>query len=343
MKITREKLIKLSESYVQQRARKDRSLVCAYLTGSLLREYPFINGTTDVDIIMIHSDLPQAWREITGISDEASFDIYHYPKQYFVNTRNLRTDPWIGSSLCFDPIVLFGKGHWYEFVLSSVEASFFLPETAMQRSLVFNNEAHKYFAQLQRLANSKYETTYVFNYILCIENAVNSVACLCKRPLTMRHFLQDFAECAAELGSTDLVPAAESLFTDQPLEQYYAYYSQFWNYYLDYFSNYVKEDFFPEYGKFRLPYFTKPVEAFWEAHLPSAVWIMLNTWTQIFSAMNMEYHESFHSFLGMNSLTPGQAFTRLPQIDKFLEQVDDTIDNWGKSHGIEEGTSIYLE
>ncbi len=342
MKITREKLTKLSESYIAQRARKDRSIVCAYLTGSLLREYPFINGTTDVDIIMIHSDLAQAYREVTGISEEASFDIYHYPKQYFANPRNLRTDPWIGSSLCYDPIVLYGKGHWYEFVLSSVEASFFLPETTMQRALVFNNESHKYFLKLQQLANTKYETTYVFNYLLCIENAVNSVACLNKKPLTMRHFLQDFNECCTELSNPDLVAETEKLFTEQPLDQYYKYYFQYWNYYFDYFSNYVKEDFFPEYGKFRLPYFTKAVEAFWEAHLPSAVWIMLNTWTHIFSAMNMEYNESFHSFLGMNGLTPMQARTRLPQIDHFLEQIDDTIDNWGKSHGIDEETQIYI-
>lgn len=344
MRITREKLLKLSESYVQQRSRKDRSIQCAYLTGSLLREYPFINGTTDVDIIMIHSDLAQAYREVTGISEEATFDIYHYPKSYFANPRNLRTDPWIGSSLCFDPVVLFGKGHWYEFVLSSVEASFFLPENIMQRALVFNNNAHRYFYQLQRLANSKYETTYVFNYLLCIENAVNSVACLSKKPLTMRHFLQDFNECCAEVGNTSLVSETEKLFTDQTsIEQHYTYYYQFWNYYFDYFSNYVKEDFFPEYGKFRHPYYTKAVEAFWEAHLPSAIWIMLNTWTHIFSAMNMENNESFHSFLGMNGLTPAQGPKRLEEIDHFLEHVDDTIDNWGKSHGIEDGTSIYLE
>ncbi len=343
MRITREKLLKLSESYIQQRARKDRSIVCAYLTGSVLREYPFINGTTDVDIIMIQNDLDKAYREVTGISEEASFDIYHYPRSYFANPRNLRTDPWIGSSLCFDPIVLFGKGHWYEFVLSSVEASFFLPENTIQRALVFNNESHKYFLQLNRLANSQFETTYVFNYLLCIENAVNSVACLSKRPLTMRHFLQDFNDCCTELGCPDLPAAAESLFTQQPLDQYYSYYSQFWNYYFDYFSNYVREDFFPEYGKFRLPYYTRAIEAYWEAHLPSAVWIMLNTWTHIFSAMNMEQNESFHSFLGMNGLTPQQAQNRLPQIDHFLEQIDDTIDNWAKSNGTEDGTSIYIE
>ena len=343
MKITREKLLKLSESYLQQRARKDRSILCAYLTGSLLREYPFINGTSDVDIIMIHNELPQAYREITGISDEASFDIYHYPKSYFANPRNLRTDPWVGSSLCFDPIVLFGKGHWYEFVLSSVEASFFLPENTMRRALVFNNEAHKYFSKLQRLANTKYETTYVFNYILCVENAVNSVACLNGKPLTMRHFLQDFSECCGGIGHPELPEAAERLFTEQPLEKYASYYSQFWNYYFDYFSNYVKEDFFPEYGKVRLSYYTKAVEAYWEAHIPSAVWIMLNTWTHFFSAMNLEYNESFHSFLGMNGLTPAQAANRLPQIDHFLEKIDDTVDNWGKANGIEEGTSIYIE
>ncbi len=334
MKITRDKLLKLSDSYLQQRARKDRSILCAYLTGYLVREFPYINSTTDVDIIMIHSELPQAYREITGISEEASFDIYHYPKSYFANPRNLRTDPWIGSSLCFDPIVLFGKGHWYEYVLSSVEAFFFLPENTMRRALVFNNEAHKYFAQLQRLANTKYETTYVFNYLLCIENAVNSAACLKSKPLTMRHFLQDFNECCIELGHPELPEAAERLFTEQPLEQYYSYYTKFWNYYFDYFSNYVKEDFFPEYGKVRLPYYTKAVEAYWEAHLPSAVWIMLNTWTHFFSAMNLEFNEGFHSFLGMNGLTPQQAVNRLPQIDHFLEQIDDTIDNWGNANGI---------
>ena len=344
MRITKEKLQRLSQSYTTQRARKDRSIVCAYLTGSLLREYPFINGTTDVDIIMIHSDLQQAYREVTGISDEASFDIYHYPRNYFANPRNLRTDPWIGSSLCYDPIVLYGKGHWYEFVLSSVEASFFLPENTMQRALVFNKEAHKYYAQLQRLAGSQYEVTYVFNYLLCIENAVNSVACLCKRPLTMRHFLQDFIECCTELNSIDLIPETIGLITENSgLEQYYQYYSQFWNYYFDYFSNYVKADFFPEYGKVRLPYYQKAVEAFWETHLPSAVWIMLNTWTHIFSAMNMEQNEAFHSFLGMNGLTPQQAQKRLSGIDRFLEKIDDTIDSWGKSHGLEDGTGIYLE
>ncbi len=344
MRITREKLQKLSQSYTAQRARKDRSIVCAYLTGSLLREYPFINGTTDVDIIMIHSDLQQAYREISSISEEASFDIYHYPRNYFANPRNLRTDPWIGSSLCYDPLVLYGKGHWYEFVLSSVEASFFLPENTMQRALVFNKEAHKYYTQLQRLVNTQYEVTYIFNYLLCIENAVNSVACLNKRPLTMRHFLQDFIECCNELNSIHLVPEVIRLITDNTnLDQHYQYYSQFWNYYLDYFSNYVKADFYPEYGKVRLSYYQKAVEAFWETHLPSAVWITLNTWIHIFSAMNIEQNEALHSFLGMNGLTPQQGMKRLEEIDHFLEQVDDTIDNWGKSHGLEDGTGIYLE
>lgn len=344
MKITKEKLLRLSDSYIQQRSRKDRSIVCAYLTGSLLRDYPFINGTTDVDIIMIHSDLPQPYRELTGISDEASFDIYHYPRSYFANPRDLRIDPWIGSSLCFDPIVLFGKGHWYEFVLSSVEASFFLPENCLQRALIFNRESHKFYSKLQRLINTQYDVTYVFNYILCIENAVNSLACLNHRPLTMRHFLQDFIECCNDLNCTNLIAETIGLISENNnLEQYYQYYSQFWNYYFDYFSNYVREDFFPEYGKFRLPYYQKAVEAYWETHLPSAVWIMLNTWTHIFSAMNMEQNEAFHSFLGMNGLTPQQGMNRLEQIEHFLEQVDDTIDNWVKNHGIEGGTSIYIE
>ena len=344
MRLTKERLLRLSDSYMVQRSRKDRTIVCAYLTGSILRDYPFINGTTDVDIIMIHSDLQQAYREVTGIAEDATFDIYHYPREYFANPRNLRTDPWVGSSLCFDPIVLFGKGHWYEFVLSSVEASFFLPENCLQRAMVFNREAHKYYFKLQKLVNTQFDVTYAFNYMLCIENAVNSIACLSKRPLTMRHFLQDFIECCNDIGNTGLVGETIGLITENTnLEQYYQYYTQYWNYYFDYFSNYVRADFYPEYGKFRLPYYQKAVEAFWEAHLPSAIWIMLNTWTHIFSAMNMEQNEGYHSFLGMNGLTPQQGPKRMEEIDHFLEQVDDTIDSWSKSHGIESGTTIYIE
>ena len=33
----------------------------------------------------------------------------------------------------------------------------------------------------------------------------------------------------------------------------------------------------------------------------------------------------------------------MEEIDHFLEQVDDTIDSWGKSHGLEDGTSIYID
>ncbi len=345
MRITREKLIKLSEGYIQQRAKKDRTVVCAYMTGSMLKEYPFINGTTDVDIIMIHTDLQQAYRELMSISEEATFDIYHYPKEYFQNTRTLRTDPWLGSSLCFDPVVLFSKSHWYEFILSSVEASFFVPENTMGRALVFNKEAHKYFSQLGRLANTNLDVTYVFNYLLCVENAVNSLACLTRNPLTMRNMLNAFTEVCADLdGASDLPKTVEGLITKTPdAAKFMPYYVQNWTYYFDYFAGYTNPGFYPEYAKFRLPYYTKAVEAYIEAHLPSAVWIMLTTWTHINAAMRIEQNDAFHSFLMMNALHPQAAFERMKELDKFLERVDDTIDAWGKAKGISDGTGIYLE
>lgn len=344
MRVTKEKLIKLSETFIRQRALKDRTILCAYLTGSILKEYPFINGTTDVDMIIIHTDLQQAYREPVSISEEATFDIYHYPKEYFQNPRNLRTDPWIGSSLCFDPLAIFKKGHWYEFILSSVESSFFVPENVMSRALVFNKEAHKYFSALSRFANTTYDVTYVFNYLLCLENALNSLACLTRNPLTMRNMLRSFTEVCAELEGADELPKqAAALITKQPdVAKFMPYYVQHWSYYFDYFAAYTNPGFYPEYAKFRLPYYIKAAQGYVEADLPSAVWIMLTTWTHINAAMRIEQNEAFHSFLMLNGLHPQLAFERMKELDAFLERVDDTIDAWGRSKGISDGTAIYM-
>lgn len=127
MRITKDRLVRLSESYIAKYAKNDRSIMCVYMDGSLLSDEPFIDGTTDVDLTIVHDRHIETAREIVAIAPDASFDLLHIGRDKFENTRALRTDPWLGSSLCFDPVVLLGKGHWFEFVLASVEASFFLP------------------------------------------------------------------------------------------------------------------------------------------------------------------------------------------------------------------------
>ena len=73
-------------------------LVCAYITGSLTLEDPLIGGTTDIDLIYVHSLETTQRREIVPITDDFHLDIAHFPQSYFSQPRELRTDAWVGSS-----------------------------------------------------------------------------------------------------------------------------------------------------------------------------------------------------------------------------------------------------
>jgi hypothetical protein len=58
MRITREKLLKFAQNFVEQQIFFKKRAVCIYLTGSLLSDEPLLGGTTDVDLIYIHDSEP---------------------------------------------------------------------------------------------------------------------------------------------------------------------------------------------------------------------------------------------------------------------------------------------
>lgn len=344
MIVTREKLIRLSESFIQNLAQTDRGIICAYLTGSILNDFPFIDGTTDVDIIIVHTDIPNAYREIKEITSDVTLDIYHYPKEYFSNTRNLRLDPWIGSSLTYDPIVIYGKGHWFEFVHSSVEANFFLPENILERSLFFYKQAQKNFAQYKKLCKTNYEVTTVYNFFLCVENAVNAIACLSNKPLSTRRFFRDFEKRCESIENFELYGKTKNLILGSTkVINNKDYILQAWGYYVDYFAKFTRPDYYPEYGESRINYYQKPASGLWTSDPISSVWIILYSWTQIMTGMKIENNEHYHSFVEMLGLDQKNSEEKIVTMEHFLDNVTVIIDQWGKDKGIQESTEIYTE
>ncbi|HZW05247.1 MAG TPA: hypothetical protein VFF68_15045, partial [Anaerolineaceae bacterium] len=69
MRITRDHLLKIAREMAEQRARRNRGLVCIYLTGSLLTDAPLLGGTADIDLILIHNSEPAYPREVVRITD----------------------------------------------------------------------------------------------------------------------------------------------------------------------------------------------------------------------------------------------------------------------------------
>ena len=68
MKMTRDRLQNITQTFINKRLRSDHSIICIYLVGSMLKEDPFINGSADVDLVVVHDIPVENSREIISIS-----------------------------------------------------------------------------------------------------------------------------------------------------------------------------------------------------------------------------------------------------------------------------------
>ena len=132
MRITRALLHKLARDNAEKIVRRNRELVCIYLTGSLLEAEPLLGGTTDIDLIVVHNSQPAYPREMVHLSDEVHLDIAHLSIDSFRQPRSLRTDPWLGSFLNANPTLLHDTQHWFEFTQASAGAQFDQPENVIE-------------------------------------------------------------------------------------------------------------------------------------------------------------------------------------------------------------------
>lgn len=237
MILNKERLLTMTQTFLSKRLHSDHSIVCVYLTGSMLRDDPFINGTADVDLVIVHNQPVDEIREIIGMTPEVTLDIHHIEQSYYSPPRKVRKDPWIGSSLCFDPLLLYNKGHWFEFMQASVEAGFFSPEYVIYRSGLFLNEARLLFTELENQRNLG-SSIYISSYLKIIEDGCNAVACLSGLPLTDRTLMKRFNEVAEAINREDLAPILYGLILGQSSPfPYYDYFFNSWKYYLEYFGN----------------------------------------------------------------------------------------------------------
>jgi len=99
MRITRDLLLSLARDNAAKMAARDRSLVCAYIVGSLLREDPFLGEVTDIDLVCVHDKEIKQSREIVRVNADIHLDVTHLPQSLFEDTQTLRADPWIGGTL----------------------------------------------------------------------------------------------------------------------------------------------------------------------------------------------------------------------------------------------------
>src|SRR5512144_634658 len=204
MRVTRESLTRIAKETAQERAFNDRSIIAAYLTGSLVSDTePLLGGTTDIDIIFVHAGEPTHRREFVKLTPDFHLDISHRARAEFKRPRELRVDPWLGWEM-YDPTLLFEREKFFEFVQAGLRAGFEFnaPGPALQRSRILLSHARQIWRDLLQ-AGDPVMPQDIAKYMKSLYHAVNAVAELSGPPLQERRLMLDFpsrAETAQRLG-----------------------------------------------------------------------------------------------------------------------------------------------
>jgi hypothetical protein len=208
MRITREMLLNLARETAERTARRQRDVVCIFLIGSLLDDEPLLGGSGDIDLVYVHDSEPLTPREIQRLSDEITLDIAHLGAAAFQPARRLRQDPWLGSALWYNPLVLYDRQHWFEFTQAGATAHFTLPENVYPRSQRLATTARQLWRDLSETPSPALETAW--GVLEALTLAANAIACLSGAPLTERRFVLNFPARAQAVGR----PGLAAGFTD---------------------------------------------------------------------------------------------------------------------------------
>ena len=336
MRITRDLLLDTAKDTVERRVFDSNDIVCAYLTGSITREDPLVGGTTDIDLVYVHSLEAPHQREIIPITDDFHLDIVHFSQSFFSHPRKLRSDAWVGSFLCHYPIVLHDPNHWFDYVRSGVFAHFFQPINTILRVKPFIESARQdWIALLNEQNNTNTAQNFLHPYLKIIKNAANAVACLTSVPLTDRRFLIDFPYSAQGINMPGLVGGLVDLIMPiDSIEPDWDIWMENWN---TAFSSLQQIDNRPlSYSICRRSYYEKAILGLKDENSPAAVWLLLWTWSLMASRLprNNSSQRGYEDLLSPLMLGANNLAERLTGLDKFLDAVEESIEGWQAAEGI---------
>ena len=338
MRITRDILLKAARTVVQQRTLRDKHILCVYLTGSVIDDLPLLGGTADIDLIFVHDQPPPQPREIIRLTPDVHLDLAHHDQSIYNQPRELRIDPWIGSFLLKDPIVLHGTQHWFEYIQATVNASFYQPETVLLRALPLVEKARQTWLDFQ-LDPKDPNPERIWAYLQALEQSANALAVLEGAPLTERRFLLQFPERVAELGYPGMSAGLTDLIAPQkPSSEIMESWIVDWKATLTEIGQ--NENCPLHLSPIRHGYYTRAVEALAVDETAASLWILLHTWTRaiINCPTDPESLEKWNTCMTELGIYGDHFQNCMNNFDQFLDRVEEIIEKWADQNGIEIGT-----
>jgi len=324
MRITRENLVRIARETAQKRALSEPELVAAYLTGSLRSADPFLGNTTDIDIVLVHEGPSQVQREIVPLTPEIHLDIVHHPRSDYDKPKTLRVHPWLGPEL-YDPLPLYGTGHFFEFVQAGVRDKFNEPESTLLRSRTLVESARQQWSDLQLKPADGPD--WLLSYLTCLYLAANGVSLLGGNPLSERRLLLEFPTRAEAAGLPELVTALYQLSGAGRVDA-----ATLANLLPEWENAFVAAGSRPSADVRiltpRLRYYKLAFESMLAGETPQAIlWPLLLTWTYSVSSLSPMWAEHWRSACKMLGLEGTALEEKMEALDHFLDALEEALEN----------------
>jgi len=332
MRFTPDILRKHAQVLVDKETKNNRSILAAYLRGSLLYGSPLIGGAGDIDLVFVHSAPPLDENQIIPLTPEIHFDIEHHDELLYRTPRELRLDPWLGPTLR-DAVPLYDPRHLLDYTQASVRSNYDFPENIQARSKPLLETARQFW--LDRQISPPLQITDEFPIFLsALESAVNAVALISGPRLATRRLGLSFTDRAMAVDAPGLNIAFQHLLGGITLpEGALRGWIEDWE---NAVSVLRSETSPPCLLSQREVYFKKAFHEINENSKPvEALWPLLVTWTEIISTLPERTDLQLRWIKALTALGfAGKDYlVRLAAFDSFLELCESLVAGESASSG----------
>jgi len=337
MRVTRESLIRIAKETALERSFNDRSVIAAYLTGSLAMDGdPMLGGVTDIDLVLVHNTPAPMSREIVKLTPDFHVDIHHRAKSDYRSTRELRSDPLLGYEM-YDPMFLWQREKFFEFVQAGLRAGseFHSPAVVLARSRKLFDESRRGWIDLSDISAEKAGPLHVRQFLQAVENVANAVAELNGAPLSERRFLVEFPTRAEVADHPDLTEGLFNLIGGPQVDA--AALTSWLPAWAADFNTAAQETRVDlSIHPARLNYYEKGIQALLEGETPlTALWPLIHNWTLASQAISPQPSSPWETASRQLGLL-GETFEqRVSELDKYLDQVEIRLDEIAAASGVE--------
>jgi hypothetical protein len=336
MRITRESLLSLANNSATEMAKHDGTVICIYLTGSLLGQDFMLGNTADIDLVCVHSGKYSATaREVIRVSDEITIDIAHLSDSRFGEPRSLRQDAWLGSFLWQGVKVLYDNEHWFEFMQAGATAQFMSLENLLVRARSLTDHARQLWRFLDEQPPEN-TTQKVDLFFQALEHGGNAIACMTGVPLTIRRYWQQLPQRAIAAGAPELAGSLQRLVTEEiPGDELWQKWFEQWNIILNEAGRQPKCP--AELLPCRRKYYSEAISFLRAENSLAALWILLRTGLK--AGMSARSNSAVHKQLAI--IASGLGFGgdnfpgRLKGLDQWLDNLESFLDKTARRNGLE--------